>query len=238
MVSSAPALPLHMHLLNRVRRATLRWGFSAKLPSLFSLHKYTAANISYYRDWINNIATYNPLRLKFLDEAHFDSRYLKRRTGFALAGRRFRGVAAAMSGQSSFTFTMLTSLTSPHGFILSEPRQSTNTRWDFASFVLDRIIDGSLVANDLLIVDNAAIHCADDMLDLLEPVLDDHHIQLIFLPKYSPELNPCELVWAQLKGFIRNQHISGQSLLDTLAMAVALVSFDTVRRYYEKCIYI
>ena len=220
-----------------MKRATLRWNFTAKLPSLFSLHKYTAANISYYSEWITNIVNYNPLQLKFLDEAHFDSRSLKRRTGFAQASRRFRGVAA-MSGQSSFTFTVLTSLTSPHGFILSEPRQSTNTRWDFAAFVIDRIIDGSLVENDILIVDNAAIHCADDMLDILEPALDGHRIQLVFLPKYSPELNPCELVWAQLKGFIRNHHISGQSLLATLAIAAACVSFDNVRRYYEKCIYI
>lgn len=90
----------------------------------------------------------------------------------------------------------------------------------------------------MLIVDNAAIHCADDMLDVLESVLDGHGIHLIFLPKYSPELNPCELVWAQLKGFIRNNHIHGQSLLDTLAMAAALISFDNVKKYYEKCIYI
>lgn len=41
--------PSNWVTLNRVKRATLRWGFTAKLPSLFSMHKYTAPNISYYQ---------------------------------------------------------------------------------------------------------------------------------------------------------------------------------------------
>jgi hypothetical protein len=47
-------------------------------------------------------------------------------------------------------------------------------------------------------MDNAPIHVADDMLRVLETILDLADVRLFFLPKYSPELNPCEMVFAQV----------------------------------------
>jgi transposase len=48
-------------------------------------------------------------------------------------------------------------------------------------------------------MDNAPIHKAEDMLRVLEPILDLANVRLFFLPKYSPELNPCEMVFAQVR---------------------------------------
>jgi transposase len=53
------------------------------------------------------------------------------------------------------------------------------------------------------VMDNAPIHVADDMLGVLETILDLADVRLFFLPKYSPELNPCEMVFAQVRSFPR-----------------------------------
>ncbi len=59
-------------------------------------------------------------------------------------------------------------------------------------------MDVSLMLDGLQVMDNAPIHCAEDMLRVLETILQLANVRMFFLPKYSPELNPCELVFAQV----------------------------------------
>jgi len=82
--------------------------------------------------------------------------------------------------------------------------------------------EGALVAGDYLVLDNARVHHAKEANKFLVPLLDLAGVRLIFLPAYrfsfqfislpgqspnhhphllfSPELNPCELVF----GFVKN----------------------------------
>jgi len=46
----------------------------------------------------------------------------------------------------------------------------------------------------MVIIDNATVHRGDYSFPVLQDLLEAHGVHLIFLPKYSPELNPCELV--------------------------------------------
>lgn len=46
------------------------------------------------------------------------------------------------------------------------------------------------------------MHVAADMLGALGAVLDRCGIRMFFLPKYSPELNPCEMVFAQVRALL------------------------------------
>merc|ERR1712167_536802 len=72
---------------------------------------------------------------------------------------------------------------------------------DFLAFILLAIQRHFLVPGDVLVLDNCHTHhqYIDDLADILEPV----GVRLFFLPKYSPELNPIELVWAAMKKKIR-----------------------------------
>ena len=57
---------------------------------------------------------------------------------------------------------------------------------------------------DLLIIwDGAAIHRSEAVRQLLHERPGRIHLER--LPAYSPELNPVELVWSQLKGNLKNQ---------------------------------
>jgi len=53
--------------------------------------------------------------------------------------------------------------------------------------------------NSVIVLDNASFHKRDDMIEVIEKA--GHTIE--FLPPYSPDLNPIEKKWAQVKAIRR-----------------------------------
>jgi hypothetical protein len=63
-------------------------------------------------------------------------------------------------------------------------------------------------------------------------------VELVFLPAYSPELNPCELVFAQVKKWVRNgRGGSISSVLDMIILAFDSITLENILNYYGKCIF-
>jgi transposase len=58
---------------------------------------------------------------------------------------------------------------------------------------------GELAQPSVIVMDNAAFHRKARLVQLAE----EHGHRLIFLPPYSPELNPIENFWAWLKAKLR-----------------------------------
>ena len=54
----------------------------------------------------------------------------------------------------------------------------------------------------LLIMDNASYHKSKKLIEDLEKY--GHDVKIIYLPAYSPDLNPVEMVWKELKKYIAN----------------------------------
>ena len=63
-------------------------------------------------------------------------------------------------------------------------------------------------------MDNAAFHKSQKTKDLIESV----GCKLIFLPSYSPDLNPIEKFWANMKKWVRNMIDNFENLYQTLQM--------------------
>jgi len=120
---------------------------------------------------------------------------------------------------------------------LSTPRKSTNTAADFLDFVYSAVGSGALLAGDILVLDNASVHWAADTVEELEALVDQADVRLVFTPTYSPELNPCEFVFAQVKRRLRErtdwEHLS---FLRNVLRAFASVSYENVYHYYDSCI--
>jgi transposase len=61
---------------------------------------------------------------------------------------------------------------------------------------------------DVIIMDNASFHNKKR----LKKYAEVYKVTLVFLPPYSPDYNPIEHVWANMKRFLRNTALSFDSL--------------------------
>ena len=69
-----------------------------------------------------------------------------------------------------------------------------------------------LKPGQVVVMDNAAFHRSNKIKELIESV----GCKLLYLPAYSPDLNPIEKFWSNMKRWIRSNIDSFENLLDAL----------------------
>ena len=137
----------------------------------------------------------------------------------------------------SYSITLVTSLAHTDPLFLSIPRKESNTSEDFLDFVYSVIASGALLEGDVFIVDNASVHWAIKTADELSALLDAAHVRLVFTPTYSPEVNPCEFVFAQVKRSLRERtDWENGTFEQNVLRAFTIVTYDNVYNYYDSCI--
>lgn len=67
----------------------------------------------------------------------------------------------------------------------------------------------------VIVMDNASFHSKEN----LNLIAQNHNKQIIFLPPYSPELNPIENFWNTLKQWLRMHIREFDSLDDAISAA-------------------
>ena len=78
---------------------------------------------------------------------------------------------------------------------------------------VEQFLIKELKAGQVVIMDNAAFHKSQKTKDLIESV----GCKLIFLPPYSPDLNPIEKFWANMKRWIKDKISDFTQLYDAIA---------------------
>ena len=129
---------------------------------------------------------------------------LVRRRGISGRGDVINSVSSYNLSET-IKVSLLTSLFHPsHPFHVDMRRgDRANDQFDFLLFITRCISTNLLIRGDVLVLDNASIHKADNILLPLHMLLNTAGITMWFLPTYSPELNPCEFVFAQCKKYLR-----------------------------------
>lgn len=147
-------------------------------------------------------------------------------------------VGTVLDGSDVITATVMTSIDrDPTQHCLRiEYRRGSNDQFDFCKYVFDACFDGFLKPGDTLVLDNARVHKAVDSFPQLVGFLNNIGVGVLFLPTYSPELNPCELVFAQVKNWLRSNRNHRQAFYVDLATAFSKVTVDNLVNYYRKCI--
>ncbi|MCL2775370.1 MAG: IS630 family transposase [Oscillospiraceae bacterium] len=64
---------------------------------------------------------------------------------------------------------------------------------------IEKQLAPSLAAEDIVLLDNCTVHSAK----LVKETLKKCNVTFWYLPKYSPDLNPIELMWAYIKAILR-----------------------------------
>lgn len=133
-------------------------------------------------------------RLVFLDES--GSHIAMTRThGRAPAGVRVVGRVPRNRGRVT---TMLGALTC-RGLTALMTVQGGTSKEVFLTFLREHLLP-TLRSGDVVVMDNLGAHHAKGVRTLLEEV----GASVLYMPPYSPDLNPIELCWSKLKGFLQS----------------------------------
>lgn len=79
---------------------------------------------------------------------------------------------------------------------------------------VEQFLIKELKAGQVVIMDNASFHKSQKTKDLIESV----GCKIIFLPPYSPDLNPIEKFWANMKRWIKDKIMEIGELYNTLTL--------------------
>ena len=83
---------------------------------------------------------------------------------------------------------------------------STDTEWFCLWF--EHPLIPQLMPRSVIVMDNATFHSKT----YLPIIAQAYGHRIIWLPKYSPDLNPIEHIWANMKKWLRNYSKNHQSI--------------------------
>jgi len=156
---------------------------------------YVEASEEKRRIYEEAIKDISPGSLVYIDESGIDMTICKDR-GWGKKGK-------VLEGKKSGKYYQRTNIIA--GLNLNKPiapmvfNGSCNTKL-FENWV-EQFLIKELKPGQVVIMDNAAFHKSQKTKDLIESV----KCKLIFLPPYSPDLNPIEKFWANMKRSIKDQ---------------------------------
>jgi transposase len=178
--------------------------------------------------WQVEMLGIDPRRLVFIDETGANTK-MSRRYGRARRGQRV--VAKEPFGHwKTTTFVAALrhdGLTAPT--VLDGPMNGET----FLAYVRQQLVP-TLRLGDIVVMDNLASHKKAGVRKAIESA----GAQVVYLPPYSPDFNPIELVFAKLKGLLRSaaeRTVSG--LWDRIGKLLDHFSHEECLHYYRHCGY-
>lgn len=161
---------------------------------------------------MEQIAPFSKEDLVYVDESGIDS-YVHQSFGWAKRGAKVFGeVSGKRYARESFVAAKCGSeVLAPFCF------QGT-CYTDLFNLWIETCLVPVLKPGQVVILDNATFHKSEKTKTLIE----NAHCTLLFLPPYSPDLNPIETFWANLKSKIREFLKCCSSLSEAIDHAFAL----------------
>jgi len=101
-------------------------------------------------------------------------------------------------------------------------------------FFVEELLVPTLKRGEIVLMDNASIH----KLDAIEDALDAAGAGVLFLPPYSPDLNPIEHGWSKVKARLRAlKPRTVPDLLAALVDAFAAITPHDLQGWFRHCGY-
>jgi len=163
-------------------------------------------------------------RLVFVDEMGSDTS-LSPLYGWSRVGERLRARAPKNWGRN---VTLLSSM-STKGMGPSVAVEGATTRAVFEAYV-EQALAPSPREGQIVVMDNLSAHKGGRVRELIE----GRGCELLYLPPYSPDLNPIEEAFSKVKGLMRRAEArTREALVEAMGMALCAVSARDARGFFE-----
>ncbi len=103
----------------------------------------------------------------------------------------------------------------------------------FEAYV-EGVLAPTLRSGQVVVMDNLSAHKGERVRQLIE----ERGCELIYLPSYSPDLNPIEEAFSKIKGLVRKAEArTREALVEAIGSALSAVTAEDVRGFFEHCGY-
>jgi len=97
------------------------------------------------------------------------------------------------------------------------------------------ILPPTLCPGDVVILDNLSAHKDQEVKELVEAA----GAELKFLPPYSPDLNPIEIMWSKIKEYLRSiKARTVEELITVIECGLSTVTTTNIEAWMTECGYI
>lgn len=158
------------------------------------------------RHWWQQVRGLDATQMVFLDECGINTA-MHRRFGRAPKGKRCHGVVPRNWKSST---TILGAL-SVRGVQAVMSLEGATDRLAFEAFI-EQVLLPTLVPGQIVVLDNLSAHKSPKAQRLVE----EAGCVWLFLPPYSPDFNPIEMLWSKFKSDLRREAARTQKHLDQL----------------------
>ena len=103
------------------------------------------------------------------------------------------------------------------------------------AFFVTEMLAPKLKPGEIVFMDNCSIHKVEEVTEAIEAV----GARVIFLPTYSPALNPIENCWSKVKSILRSlKPRSAEELFKALEKAFAAITTQDILGWFKHCGYL
>ena len=107
--------------------------------------------------------------------------------------------------------------------------EGPTTRGVFETY-LERVLAPSLRAGQVVVMDNLSSHKGGRVKELIE----ERGCKLVYLPPYSPDLNPIEEAFSKLKTLLRKAGArTREALIEAMGWALEMLTASDARNFFE-----
>jgi len=154
---------------------------------------------------------------------------MSRSWGWAEKGER---VPEAIPAGHWRSFTLLGAMTTS-GLLATMTIEAATDGDVFRAFV-EQVLCPRLQPGQVVVMDNLSAHKAAAVRQVIEAV----GARLLYLPPYSPDLNPIEKCWAKIKQVLRSLKArTSEALEAAMTAALATISAENARAWFQYCGY-
>jgi len=165
-----------------------------------------------------------PERLVFVDECGTHAS-MAPIYGYAPRGERLRHSVPRRRGKNT---TLLSSMTLG-GMGPSLAVEGATTAVVFGAYV-EKVLAPSLRPGQVVVMDNLGAHRPEKVRELIE----ERGCELVYLPSYSPDLNPIEEAFAKIKHLLREASARSRgTLVEAMGEALSAISARDALGFFE-----
>jgi transposase len=201
-----------------------RSGSASEKKSIHAAERDTEANRQRRAEYLERIAQIAPERLIYLDESGVSTQ-MTRRCGRVQGAARLREAVPAGGWK---TLTVIGAMTT-QGILAAMTVESATDREVFLTY-LDEVLCPKLKSGDVVVMDNLSTHLMDEVRERIEAA----GAELIYLPPYSPDLNPIEKGWSKLKQLLGASKARSVKALDhAIEMLLPQITANNAQAWFR-----